>query len=314
MIEVEGLTFGADPEFFLLDRDTMEGRVFNATKGVKGKPEWIQIQAEGEVYLEYGLLKDGVCAEINVKPNPNPYTIWKSCVAALADMNHKQKNKAETFYCTDVATFSANRLTEPADKEIGCSADFDAYSDMPQAPRDIEHILAKYKEGYRYAGGHVHMGYPPNDIPKFVVARLLDMFTCPYRHTMGQNHRSDMYGQPGLYRPTDYGIEYRTPDNRWVEYKTGARMLFRGMQAVGYIIKNADLVKTIWQDINWSELHTNLSGYAHIQGKNWEDWLNEYCQTIKELEPVVEILKEPFQDEPDQPRRWAAGAAELQIR
>ena len=293
MIEIEGLTFGADPEFFLMDRDSGNGKVFNATTGVKGKPEWIQLDVTG-AYAEYGLLKDGVCAEINIKPNPDPYVIWKICSTALSHMNRRIRGSNEQFYCSDSVNFPADSLTEPADIEIGCSADFDAYSDTPQAPRSIDHILAKYKKGYRYAGGHVHMGYPPNDIPKFVVARLLDMFTCPYRSMIGRNNRSSMYGQPGLYRPTDYGIEYRTPSNHWVDYKPGAASLFRGMQAVGYIIQNADLVKTIWQNIDWTELRHTLHTYELMQEKEWVVWLEKYCQTIKELAPVLEILNEPF--------------------
>lgn len=69
----------------------------------------------------------------------------------------------------------------------------------------------------RYAGGHIHLSYNHAVVPHFVAARFLDLYlTLPWIDWDHQPRRRATYGKAGLYRPKQYGIEYRTPSNWWL--------------------------------------------------------------------------------------------------
>jgi len=308
MSEMKGVTYGSDPEFFVVNNSKARCEVWTQDMGSKGNPMYIRMSRRGghlkrefrELDLPaYGVLRDGVCLELNIKPARTPYLAYARIHAAYDDYNRRLQGHRYSLKTGSQHTFKAAALkSAPSDvNEIGCAVDYDAYSDTPEEPRAIDDIKKLYDKNIRFAGGHVHLGYPPNNIPKWVVARLIDLFTCPYRPYSTENNRLYTYGRPGLYRPTSYGIEYRTPCPIWARNKQAAAKLFQGMNAVAYVIENENLVKTIWEHINWPEFKA-----AHQMGYYGEYpleyWLFQLCEEIKELGPVLGILQEDFGEQP----------------
>jgi len=292
---LEGVTYGADPEFFLIDTRQMCGRIFTQTSGEKGKPEFIPYTHEPERH--FGLLRDGVCGELNVEPSPHSYDLWRSVNIAFRQLSRRDDitQGHHVLSANDLATFDKEELAKLGDEAdiIGCAVDYDAYDDDPSKERDLSYIKKAYTKGTRFAGGHIHLGYPPNDIPKFVVAKLLDLFCSGYRAYEYKSARAKYYGLPGLYRPTDYGIEYRTPGNRWIRDENAARPLFNGATAVAWILQNPDLVKTIWTNVDWQALRL---GYNSGRVGKWIliDYPTAVCEGIEGMNQVVDILNEPF--------------------
>lgn len=82
----------------------------------------------------------------------------------------------------------------------------------PEAP------LSRRRAGtsmWHYAGGHLHLSYE-SDIPAHHMALLCDLYIgAPLAKYDTQPIRRQVFGWPGLYRETSYGIEYRTLSNKW---------------------------------------------------------------------------------------------------
>lgn len=95
-------------------------------------------------------------------------------------------------------------------KEIGCDVDFQ--NGAPRDPITTESIGTS-----RYAGGHLHFD-TSRDIPPDYCASVCDIMLAVPLIAMGerQGGRRGTYGLPGLYRPKEYGLEYRTLSNYWV--------------------------------------------------------------------------------------------------
>lgn len=209
---------GADIEFFIKDRVT--GKVIPACGkigGEKGKPKPIS--------AEYSILEDGAAVELNYTPTDN--------YAALVE-----RLSGSPRAIADATGYSVAHMPEARiaglkkykqAMEIGCVEDFDAYNN-PEAPRDIPDI--GLFGTYRFAGGHIHMSYPVNKIPPFVVARFMDLHVTCRLLTFVENtfsreeavkllgeQRRKFYGLPGLYRPKEYGIEYRTLSNYYTFHR-----------------------------------------------------------------------------------------------
>lgn len=202
------VSIGADPELFIFTKqgDFVPG--YEITSGTKEDPE----QIDNGCALQY----DNVMLEFNIPPAKTPgefcssvtyvrrhlrgrgFSIGNSCETVLPD-GVEQDRRANIF---------------------GCSPDFDAYQMGAQTEPLDEEILRTNDGHVRWAGGHIHLGYNKTmDLPDFVAARLCDLLiSCRYMaHARdSQRGRRQYYGQPGRYRPKEYGIEYRTMGNGWV--------------------------------------------------------------------------------------------------
>ncbi|GAG31469.1 unnamed protein product, partial [marine sediment metagenome] len=79
----------------------------------------------------------------------------------------------------------------------------------------------------RSCGGHVHLG-GDFKCPDFVAALFAELFIGFYAGMYAQpgDPRAGWYGKPGIYRPKPYGIEYRSPNNKW-------GMTTGGMELIG---------------------------------------------------------------------------------
>lgn len=145
----------------------------------------------------------------------------------------------------------------PELKTIGCDPDFSAYGQ--RTPPTAEAL-----GNWRHAAGHIHIGLNPwpSDLPKDAFVKFLDLFlACPMQMYDRQGPRRQHYGLAGLFRPKDYGIEYRTLSNKWI---------FSGMVpggAFGTISKNLNIIHNLFSnyDIYQNDL---IKLYNHIE---WEE-------------------------------------------
>lgn len=197
------ITVGADPEFFVSEKGS-KGLVMACNKfgGAKGAP--LFLSPDG------GFLEDGTAIEFNVTPSASLAETWKK-IDNLILVFH---NKFPQFRISDKTTAKfpiAELKKEPKAMHIGCSADLWAYG-LRTAPQ-----LSKFKDS-RFAGGHIHIGIDPwpEGLPKETFTKFMDiLYYLPAAKTLVSEGRYPFYGHPGLFRETDYGVEYRTPDNYW---------------------------------------------------------------------------------------------------
>lgn len=194
------LTVGADPEFLVMDKESIVPacRKFG---GEKRAP--VFISPDG------GYLEDGVTVEFNVTPSTSLAETRKK----LQNLQLVFVNKYDTYKIAakTSATFPEDELQKyPEACAIGCSPDMSAYG-LRLAP-DIKKFGNK-----RFAGGHIHIGISPwpEGLEKSTFIKFLDLAWLAPMHSYCDGYRWQFYGHPGLYRETDYGVEYRSPDNLW---------------------------------------------------------------------------------------------------
>lgn len=251
-------TIGADPELFL-EKNGETVIAIGKLGGVKGKP--IDI-GDG-----YGVQEDNIMAEYNIAPQSDAYRFAEVVVegvrrvrdfarAKLKDHAIEVSEKCEVELPLDL-------LQEyPEAMEFGCSAEFDGYRRGAMTarvePRRFLSRVGQDATARRFAGGHVHLGYEnPNEIPEFVVACFADLWLClPTLHLDPQDKRRSLYGAGGRYRPTAYGIEYRTLSNFWVrDVDTAARIGFQAKGLMG-AIESADpgALQRLFKQMPWRDV------------------------------------------------------------
>lgn len=215
-------SLGADPEFFLEAREKATGEwqpqiVCGLLGGTKDTPLPLGI-GKG-----FAVQEDNVMAEYNVPPSSRGDDLRRDVQRGLHAVLAKVRGmRASPKHAIDFPV--EELLLHPGAMMFGCSPDFDAYNNgaaaPPINPETLVYTTGGKQYGRRFAGGHVHLGYERhNEIPGWVAARLCDAFLGLRSVLDGDRQlggRRELYGQPGRFRPTPYGIEYRTLSNYWV--------------------------------------------------------------------------------------------------
>lgn len=111
---------------------------------------------------------------------------------------------------------------------MGCDPDYNAWTGaMNPSPNPYQSL--------RTAGGHVHFSYTEHGVlpcpDKDITARIIQMMD----YVLGNwslsldkdNRRRTMYGKAGAFRFKEYGGEYRTLSNFWIESDELRREVFR---------------------------------------------------------------------------------------
>ena len=202
------ISFGSDPEF-MLSRD---GEIYSAIGIVQGDIE-NRITIKGHQFYY-----DNVMAECAVRPaysTEKAVESFRECFQIYADMVKPFRLLPQASY-----DFPESQLTHPAARHVGCSPDTCAYRlTMMDAPKD-----EIQGSNFRSCGGHIHLGHPilTSDGPEPIIAvYLLDLFLGTASLWLDRDPtsaaRRGLYGQAGRYRVKDYGIEYRSLGNFWLQ-------------------------------------------------------------------------------------------------
>jgi hypothetical protein len=102
------------------------------------------------------------------------------------------------------------------------------------------------------------------DMPEFVGASMCDLFlSLPLIAQMRdvQGERRKYYGTPGRYRPTPYGLEYRTLGNGWTFSSRYAHdVADRVFRTFGILARNEDMVRRIYNEMPWVAVREAING------------------------------------------------------
>lgn len=267
-----GPRIGADPEVFIRDHMTKEILpICGIIGGTKAEPIKLDAQIAYTFGPEvarrrnidprgfYGVQEDNVMLEFNV-PAYKEIDMFAAAISkALGFIGDSFLSPRGYEFCWGVAdhAFKPEVLSKyPQAMEIGCSPDFYAYAEENRFQR--EPFSATVFGNRRFCGGHFHVQYDKDNVPPHVFAQFMDCVAgLPYLEWDKQGGRRLYYGQPGLFREKDYGIEYRTLSNFWI-YPN-----FRE----NYLI---DLVDNIYQLAHRANVDSAF--LMHAYGKiHWED-------------------------------------------
>lgn len=230
---------GCDPEIFLIDYREKIVPITGLVGGTKhATAPLISLLSsklkEGDAAhykklfksTEFGVLEDGACLEFNT-PSFNDWDRFCGTISNVMSFIEQwaASKGLRVAYNTPEATFDEALFEKNAAlKDIGCSPDFDAYSNA-HSRKPVTHETLGNK---RYSGGHIHLGYNVDLVPPFIMAKLLDLVFGLPLIILGekQKGRRVFYGQAGTYRPKPYGVEYRTPSNIWLQHTTNNQMMY----------------------------------------------------------------------------------------
>jgi len=217
---------GCDPEFFFKSGD----KIIEASKilpkdGLAVGSRMLTQSSSNPASPKF--IIDGVQAELNPRPyacRANLGNELKECFRLLnTDVLQKQKVGISFEGMIELPKEDMDKLTEES-KKFGCAPSKNMYTKKTSV---ITVDPSKYR--FRSAGGHIHIsgdGSRGNMTELFhkkpgLTVRLLDLVvgnTCvlvdrdPY-----QVERRKVYGRAGEYRLPEYGIEYRTLSNFWLQ-------------------------------------------------------------------------------------------------
>ena len=173
--------------------------------GTKDEPHQLPDMNKG-----YCIQEDNVMVEFNIPPQKTAKNFEQALVAVRGAVERMLPAHHSVIYRPSVK-FSAKDLMSTQAQTIGCDPDFDAYQGG-----DIRTKLPDLNL-YRGAGGHIHIG-GDFQCPDFVAALFADLCIGMVNGLTGnkQDRRTGWYGQPGIFRPKPYGIEWRSPSSYWM--------------------------------------------------------------------------------------------------
>lgn len=202
-------SFGADPEFILIDEKGNLKSAINILK--KDKSNKISINNNFFYY-------DNVLAECTVKPGFSKKETIKNIKESLSDCS----KLISPFKLTSIssAEFNDQELNHIDARKSGCEAEFCAYKLRKVSSKKIKKIFKE--SNLRSAGGHIHIG---SELGKshdtcIMLVRMLDLFLGVPSLILDTSPNSfirrKIYGKAGRYRQPKHGAEYRTLSNFWL--------------------------------------------------------------------------------------------------
>ena len=294
-------TLGADPEFFVGDS---KGKILASDKFFPGKEKPIKfkgLNSQTTGGSELKLFFDGIQAEINIGVQYcREYLAWnvRECLKKARTRIHKVCGTHQIILKPSVRV--SKKVIAEADPEarrFGCMPDFNAYT-LTTNTGEIDAT----KHPYRYAGGHIHLGVSSAYVNKtssegkiakteeghIRIIKLLDLIVgipCVLLDNSREAvRRRSSYGKAGCFRPTPYGIEYRTPSCWWI----------KSPMTVSLILGLARLAWTVASN-NADERLFELIGYKpeDIRGMSDESNRKKALEVWERLMPHIALISGP---------------------
>jgi hypothetical protein len=229
-IDLENITIGADPEFFL--HDTKIGQIVSAHNIVPGSKEHPEPLKNGVC-----VQSDGVAVEFNITPAKTAYEFSERIQDALSQLRQLIPDRYE-FRFIPTASFTKKYLDSLPEKvtELGCSPDLLALNRGKR--RFINSDLVGL---YRFAGGHIHIGWGDgldirdtgHNFDCMCISRNLGEYFNAVVHNWDNDRvRGGFYGYGYPYRVKHYGVEYRGLSGAWLDNKTTWPFIFNSAVAI----------------------------------------------------------------------------------
>lgn len=212
------LKVGCDPEVFLFHPGEGFISAHGLLPGTKKNPFKVD---KGAVQV------DGLAFEFNIDPAETAEEFDNNISTVLTQMKemvHKISPEIKLTF-TAFANFDVSYFNNLPDesKILGCDPDFTIEGELNTPDPELQY------RPFRTAAGHIHIGFVEDEeIDPYSRSHIEDCkfisqlfyrknFFSPVRED--ELKRIKYYGSPGSFRPKKYGIELRSPSNRWVERK-----------------------------------------------------------------------------------------------
>ena len=257
--QVKPITVGADPEFFLLKPDGNPIPSCGLIGGTKDKPIPLPKSKFGVSYQE-----DNVTVEYGFNPitsNENVIHgmhLYDQVQRAFNEISNFVGAKGYVVSQNPELEFSKEQLASAQAQTFGCDPDLLAYEGgarrLPIDPKVVGN--------WRFAGGHIHIGYDRagTEIPSFAMIQLIEYFAyLRYLSYDGQRERRKYYGLAGLYREKDYGVEYRTPSNFWIFGGNRGTFITQVANVAHQVTRTPKRAQEIYFQVDWPEVQKAIN-------------------------------------------------------
>ena len=210
-------TIGADPEVALADV---------ATGALKSAIPFISGTKKAPYFFQNGanIQRDNVACEFAIPP-VRSLDAFVKVMRDTMELVTKHLPSTVTIVRGAAMDFPEEELQHEEAKEFGCDPDFDAW--LFGEPMVCE-VSDRGNGTLRSFGGHIHVGYLKGSGNEFlrqmsgkikmvqVMDATLGLASVIHDKSAGSTLRRKLYGKAGAYRPTPYGVEYRTLSNFWI--------------------------------------------------------------------------------------------------
>jgi hypothetical protein len=214
----------------------------------------------------FAVQEDNVMVEFNIPPATSPARFARRVRDGLLHISNHVVRTTGLPLELDVGAcarmFSFEQLNTRQAQQFGCSPDFNAHQQGQPWPTVKPESLATEDGAWRFAGGHVHLGLDrPAGMPDFVVAAFADLFLgLPSVSLDQQGQRRQLYGQAGRFRPTEWGIEYRTLSNFWIWDEMLSRDVGERAYALGTFMEGpVDRVQRLFAEVPWPDVRDAIN-------------------------------------------------------
>ncbi len=218
LINNEQFSIGTDPEFFLVDSYGHYRSAIGQVPGDKCEPFLLPNKA--------GLQVDNVAVEFASPVATSAEEFLKHITLSIFH-TQKQLPRGYSLSLTTAATyFPKEELGHPDAHIFGCTADYDAWIGKKNKKPDTRGVTL------RTCGGHIHVGHSllEDKGKRVAMVKAMDCIHGVLSSVLDTNRgsaiRRELYGKPGCFRITPYGIEYRTLSNYWLASKTLIRLMY----------------------------------------------------------------------------------------
>ena len=209
MKKILNFTIGADIELFLRNKHTNE--IVSAEGLIKGTKDEPYVFDKSNKYFATSL--DNVLAEFCIPPANKALDFYNAIEKCVKYIRETIPQELTTVSYPAFVLNDKWLQTEHA-QLFGCEPDFNVWArSVNQRPEAASNL--------RSAGGHIHVGYdePDMETNEWLIKALDLHLGVPSILQEPENERKSLYGKAGAFRFKDYGAEYRTISNYYLESK-----------------------------------------------------------------------------------------------
>jgi hypothetical protein len=262
-----GASIGGDPEFFIADKNE---KVVASDKFFPGKEKPLCFNGSSSGINNGDCLKlffDGIQAEMNIGASYCRELITDNIRKCLQRAVRTIEKNGGNYYIVLKPSVKVDKKVilnaDPEARRFGCMPDFNAYTRTTNTNE-----IDATNHPFRYAGGHIHLGISSPYLKKnskehkvakteeghLRVIKLLDLvlgIPCLLLDNSPEAiRRRSEYGKAGCFRPTPYGIEYRTPSCWWIKSPTTTSLAL-GLARLAWTLASAGVDEEIFKVVGY---------------------------------------------------------------
>lgn len=221
---------GSDFEMFLRNKENKFISAIPFNTGTKQHPEKLKD------YPGCCIQRDGVLEECNLPPVSldEADAFWSNIQIVKNYIYSKfATQQGLELVCCPTAKFTEDQLEDEEARQIGCSADYNAWKDG-----EVNDKPSFDDTGLRSCGMHIHISYDDASINTSIdLMKLFDLFlTIPFVTIDKDKERRKLYGKAGAFRLCNWsevmGFEARTLSNVGLRNEDTVLYIFHQLNAM----------------------------------------------------------------------------------